>query len=212
MIRINLLPDRVRPQVREGGQGWLIAVLVVLAFEVVGALLLYSFKKEELSVQKAEKARLEDRIKQAKAAVKDHPEVKRKLEVLRAREEAIDKLQRARLGPAAMMLELSRLLTKNLGPTIEPDKLQEIQRDNPLAMYSTGWDARRLWLTSFNEEERVVRLTGLARDGEDVSELARRMNLSAYFADVRLLPAKREKEDDNGIEWVNFQLEARVRY
>jgi type IV pilus assembly protein PilN len=58
----------------------------------------------------------------------------------------------------------------------------------------------------------VMRLSGMARDGEDVSELARRMSLSAYFADVRLLPAKREKADSAGVEWLNFQLEARVRY
>lgn len=211
MIRINLLPDTGRPQASDANQGWLIAVLVLVSVEVVAAFIGYSFKQQELSAQKAENARIEERIKQAKAAVKDHPEVKAKLAVLRAREEAIDQLQRARLGPAAMMLELSRIMTRNQGPTIAPEKLAEA-RENPLSRYNEAWDARRLWLTDFNEEGRVVRLGGLARDGEDVSELARRMNLSAYFDDVRLLPAKREQEDDSGIEWVKFQLEARVRY
>lgn len=212
MIRINLLPQATRAQRSEGGQGWLIALLVLLACEVVGAFILYSFKQEELTEQKTENKKVEERISQAKAAVKDHPEVTRKLQVLRAREEAIDKLQRARLGPAAMMRELGRLMTRNLGPSIDPEKLLEVQRENPLSMYNKTWDTRRLWLTEFSEEDRIVRLSGLARDGEDVSELARRMNLSAYFSEIRLLPAKREKEDESGIEWVSFQLEARVRY
>lgn len=212
MIRINLLPQNSRPQSGEGSQAWLIVVLVLLAVEIIGALILYSFKKEELEVLLTDKARFEERIRAEKAAVKDHPEVKRKLLELRSREEAIERLQRARLGPSAMMLELSRLLTRNKGPSVAPEKLAEIQQNNPLSMYNQAWDPRRLWLTAFNEQDRVVRLSGLARDGEDVSELAARMNLSAYFSDIRLLPAKKERADDSGIEWVNFQLEAKVRY
>jgi type IV pilus assembly protein PilN len=211
VIRVNLLPDATRPQSSETSQAWLVVVLVLLSVEVVSAFILYSFKQQELTAQKADNSRVEERIKQAKAAVKDQAEVTRKLGVLRAREEAIEQLQRARLGPAAMMLELSRILTRNQGPTIAPDKLEEA-RENPLSRFNEAWDARRLWLLDFNEEGRVVRLGGLARDGDDVSELARRMNLSAYFYDVRLLPAKREAADDSGIEWVRFQLEARVRY
>lgn len=211
MIRINLLPDAVRPQQTQGGQGWLIVLMAALAVEVVAAFILYSFKQAELQTQKQENARIEERIKQAQAAVKDHPEVTKKIEALRAREEAIDKLQRGRLGPAAMMVELSHLLTKNRGPSVTPEKLEEVQNDS-LGAYNQGWDPRRLWLLEFSEQDRIMRLEGLARDGDDVSELARRMNMSAYFADVRLLPAKRTKADQSGIEWVNFQLEARVRY
>jgi type IV pilus assembly protein PilN len=57
-----------------------------------------------------------------------------------------------------------------------------------------------------------VRLEGLARDGEDVSELARRMNLSSYFSDIRLLPAKKSMDEESGLELVSFQLEAQARY
>ena len=211
MIRINLLPDAVRPQQTQGGQGWLIVLMAALAVEVVAAFILYSFKQAELKTQKQENARIEERIKQAQAAVKDHAEVTSKVAALKAREEAIDKLQRGRLGPAAMMVELSHLLTKNRGPSVTPEKLEQVQNES-LGAYNQGWDPRRLWLLEFKEQDRVMRLEGLARDGEDVSELARRMNMSAYFADVRLLPAKRTKADQAGIEWVNFQLEARVRY
>jgi type IV pilus assembly protein PilN len=75
-----------------------------------------------------------------------------------------------------------------------------------------NWDPRRLWVTSFVEQARKVKLEGVARDGEDVSELARRMNLSDYFANVVLLPGKQEKDQDTGVEVVRFSLEAEVKY
>ena len=57
-----------------------------------------------------------------------------------------------------------------------------------------------------------MRFTGQGRDGEDVSELARRMNLSSFFGDVKLLPAKRVSNETTGLELVEFQLEAQVHY
>ncbi len=57
-----------------------------------------------------------------------------------------------------------------------------------------------------------MRLEGIARDGEDVSELARRMGLSSFFYEVRLLPARTEKDKETGMEVVRFELEAKVRY
>ena len=186
--------------------------MVALAVEVVGALILYSMKQEELDEWKTKNAEVSDQITQSKQKVKDHPSVKARLEVLRAREDAIAKLQSARTGPTAVMLEIARLLTRGRGPSVDPDKLAEIQRENPLAMYSPTWDSRQLWLTSFVEKQRTVKLSGLARDGEDVSELARRMGLSVYFHDVKLLPATKGPATKSGFEWVTFQLEARVRY
>jgi type IV pilus assembly protein PilN len=110
-----------------------------------------------------------------------------------------------------MLLELARSLTPGRGPTVDAATLAQLRRDNPLAVYNEGWDARRLWLLQFSEEARKVKLKGIARDGEDVSELARRMELSSYFSDVRLLPAKKERLP-NGMELVSFELEARVKY
>src|SRR5690606_9190853 len=156
--------------------------------------------------------KLEGEIKISKDKVKDHATIKQKLQVLRDREKAIAKLQSARTGPTAVLLEIARLMTRGRGPSIDPDDLQKIRDENPLAMHNVNWDSRRLWLTSFIEDSRTVRLAGLARDGEDVSELARRMNLSSYFYDVRLLPGKRKRDSSTQLELVSFQLQAKVRY
>ncbi len=214
LVRINLLPQKrsKRAQTSEPSQGWLIAVMVLLALEVIGALLLFSSKQEELDELKKETRRLQSEIRISKDKVKDHPKVQEQLKVLRAREDAIAKLQSARTGPTAVLLELARLTTKGRGPSISPEELAKVQNDNPLAMYNASWDSKRLWLTSFVEDKRTVKLKGMARDGEDVSELARRLNLSAYFYDVRLLPSERKRISGDEFEWVNFQLEAKVRY
>ncbi len=213
MIRVNLLPQKRRAQAAEdGSQLWAVVVVLLVALEAVGCFVYHGHKNEELAAQRRKNAELEEQIAQSRNAVKNQADVKAQLERLRAREDAISKLQSARTGPTAVLLELARLLTPGRGPSVDPDKLNQLRRDNPLAVYNPNWDSRRLWLTKYIESQRQVRLEGTARDGEDVSELARRMALSSYFADVKLLPAKKTHSLEAGMDLVDFQLEAKARY
>jgi type IV pilus assembly protein PilN len=213
VIRINLLPQKKRGAERpEASQLWLAVVLVLFLGEVAGLFVFHGFKSEQLKDQQRKNAELTAQIDQAKKAVANHGEIKQKLEQLRAKEDAISKLQSARTGPTSVLLELARIMTPGRGPSVDPDRLNQLKRENPLAVFNPGWDARRLWLTKFVEQLRRVRLEGIARVGEDVSELARRMQLSSFFADVKLLPAKKQKDAKTGLDLVTFQLEAQVRY
>ncbi|HEX6272052.1 MAG TPA: PilN domain-containing protein [Polyangiaceae bacterium] len=213
MIKINLLAQKRRVESSpQKSQLWLVAVMVAFIAEVGGLIVFHSIKDAELQDQKRRNTELTAQIEQSKNSVKNHPEVLKKLEELRAREAAIGKLQAARTGPTAVLLELARILTPGRGPSVPPDKLSQLRRDNPLAVFNMNWDPRRLWVTSFVEQARKVKLEGVAKDGEDVSELARRMNLSDYFANVVLLPGKQEKDQDTGVEVVRFSLEAEVKY
>lgn len=212
MIRINLLPQKRRVQKAESGQLWAVLVVLLVALEAVGFFIYHGTKKDELLEQRRKNAQLEAEIEQSRNAVKSHAEVKAQLERLRAREDAIAKLQSARTGPTAVLLELARMLTPGRGPSVDPDRLNQLRRENPLAVYNPSWDSRRLWVTRYVEAQRQVRLEGTARDGEDVSELARRMLLSSYFADVKLLPAKKMVSPEAGMELVQFQLEAKAKY
>src|SRR4051812_31752478 len=169
-------------------------------------------KRDELAKQTRTNAEISSQIENIKKAVANHGEVKAQLEQLRAREDAITKLQSARSGPTAVLLELAQVLTTGRGPTIDPDVLAQLRKDNPTAVYNPGWDGRRLWLTSFAETERVVRIGGVARDGDDVSELARRLNLSLYFADVKLLPATKTLDTESKLDLIRFELQAKMRY
>jgi type IV pilus assembly protein PilN len=206
MIRINLLAQKKRSDRSDASQVWLAVVMVVVLAEVAALFVFHSIKAEELSDQQRKNAELDSQIEQAKRNVANHNQVKAELELLRQREAAIGKLQSARSGPTAILMELARILTPGRGPSVDPDRLAQLRRDNPLSVFNPNWDARRLWLTGFVEAQRKLRIDGKARDGEDVSELARRLNLSSYFYDVRLLPATREAD------FVRFSIEAKVRY
>jgi len=207
MIRINLLASKKRTEKSaEGSQVWLAVVMVVVLAEVAALFVFHSIKAEELSDQTRKNAELSSQIEQAKRNVANHNQVKTELATLRAREEAIQKLQSARTGPTAILMELARILTPGRGPSVDPDRLAQLRRDNPLSVFNPNWDARRLWITGFVESQRRLKIDGNARDGEDVSELARRLNLSSFFYDVKLLPATREKD------FVKFSIEAKVRY
>lgn len=206
MIRINLLAQKKRSDRSDASQVWLAVVMVVVLAEVAALFVLHSFKAEELSDQQRKNAELTSQIEQAKRNVQNHEQVKSELSLLRAREAAIQKLQNGRAGPTAILMELARVLTPGRGPSVDPDRLAQLRRDNPLSVFNPTWDARRLSITTYVESQRKLKLDGIARDGEDVSELARRLNLSSYFYDVKLLPATR----DSG--WVKFSIEARVRY
>jgi type IV pilus assembly protein PilN len=223
MIRINLLPQKRRLQSgSEGNQLWLVVTMVIMAVEIIVCFVQYGNKQQELAAQKRKSAEVQVRIDKVKEAVKDHDRVKQKLEQLRSREDAIAKLQNARTGPTAMLLEIARILTPNRGPSVDPERLSLMRRENPLAVYNPTWDTRRLWLQNVDESMRTVKLDGLARDAEDVAELARRVNLSSYFYNVKLLPGKKtadqvaagagEQGGGATIDVVGFQLEARVRY
>jgi type IV pilus assembly protein PilN len=213
VIKINLLTQKRRVEsAPQKSQLWLVAVMVAFIAEIGGLIVFHGFKDAELQDQKRRNTEITAQIEQSKNSAKTHPEVLKKLEELRAREAAIGKLQTARTGPTAVLLELARILTPGRGPSVPPDKLSQLRRDNPLAVFNVNWDPRRLWVTSFVENARKVKLEGVAKDGEDVSELARRMNLSDYFANVVLFSGRQEKDKDSGVEVVTFSLEAEVKY
>jgi type IV pilus assembly protein PilN len=186
--------------------------MVAFQAQVAALFVFHGFKNEELSDQQRKNTELESQIEQSKQSVLNHPEVTKKLEELRARETAIGRLQTARTGPTAILLELTHILTPGRGPSVAPDKLSQLRRENPLAVFNANWDPRRLEIKSFAESARKVKLEGSAQDGEDVSELARRLNLSDYFSNVVLLPGKQEKDKDSGLPVIHFSLEAQVKY
>jgi len=108
MIRINLMAQKRRAERAEGSQLWLAVVMVVMLAEVAALFVFHGFKTEELKEQRQKNAALTAQIDQSKSTVANHEDVRQKLAQLRAREEAIGKLQSARTGPTAILLELAR--------------------------------------------------------------------------------------------------------
>lgn len=224
MIRVNLLPSK-KPLKRRGEAGggvelsggdesqmWLAFVLGAVLLEVIVLLFVYKTKQDQLTQVHKHNQELTANVDAIKREIANHTAIKAQLKELRDREEAIQKLQAARTGPTATMLELTRVMTTGRGPTVDRDKLEQLKRDNPSAVPNANWDPRRLWLASYKEADRTVKLGGLARDGEDVSEFLRRLTLSDYFYEVRLLPASKAIDPGTRLELVRFELSAKVRY
>ena len=203
MIRVNLLPQKRQAvgRTRTGdGQGWLLVVLGVILVQIVGIVLFHKSKQDELAIAEQENRKVELVVADIKRQIANHDTIKAQLKELRDREEAIPKLQAARTGPTAILLEISHILTAGRGPTVPRDKIERLRQTDPSAVPNPNWDPRRLWLTQYVEAERAMKLAGLARDGEDVSEFLRRLTLSDYFYDVKLLRRRRPGQHD-GSSW-----------
>ena len=218
MIRINLLPQKretrrgVGAGVEGGSNLWLAVLGGLVLLEAVGLLFWYKSRQNVLQDALKQNQEIEGNIANIKAQIAAHGEIKNQLKELRDREEAIQKLQAARTGPTSTLLELSHVLTPGRGPTVDRDKLEQLKRDNPAAVPNPNWDPRRLWLTKYSEADRTVKLMGFARDGEDVSEFLRRLSLSDFFYEVKLLPAGKMIDEKTHLELVKFELSAKARY
>ena len=127
MIRVNLLPQKKRPERKGGSQLWMVALLVTLLLEAGALIVWHGLKYEELTEQNRTNSGLQAQIEEAKNSVREHAAVKEKLARLRAREQAIDKLNKARTGPAAILLELARIMSRGRGPTADPVALEDLR-------------------------------------------------------------------------------------
>jgi type IV pilus assembly protein PilN len=215
VIRVNLLPHAVeRRSAPETSQAWLVLVLLVVAAEVAGLFFFHQTKVDELDAATAEVNRIQTQITDINARVQNHDKIKEELEALRQREDAIAKLQSGRKGPTAVLLEVSRILTRGKGPTVDQEKLEQLRAENPLAVFNPAWDTKRLWLTNYDEEQRAVRVEGVARDASDVSEFAQRLRLSQYFESVELKDGGDKSATRKGdeAELVKFALQVKVNY
>jgi type IV pilus assembly protein PilN len=221
MIRVNLLPQK--KQARRGGataetdgeggsQLWLAVVLGALLVEVIALLFVYKTKNDQLAAVTKKNKEIQDTTEEIGRQMANHEQMKAQLKALRDREDAIQKLQAARTGPTSALLELSKMLTPGRGPTVDRDKLEQLKRDNPIAVPNANWDTRRLWLVRYEEDQRNVKLSGMARDGEDVSEFLRRLTLSEFFSEVKLLPATKAMDTTSKIELVKFEMSAKAKY
>lgn len=216
MIRINLLPGARKQTKAAAGsgssQGWIIAYLVAVAITVVILVFVYLAKSRELNDQLAVNAALQSEIGDLETQSANIDQVRSELERSRQLEAVVSELQRARYGPTAILMEISRILSVGGGPTVDPQRLEEIRRQNPLAAYNTAWDPHRLWVTEFEEEDRECTIRGAGRTNEDVAEFLRRLTLSESFAQVELVKTEGAEDAVTHLPVITFELTCRVIY
>lgn len=217
MIRINLLPaakKQTRGISTGGGSstGWVVGYAATALITCVVLAVVYFGKESELEEQRARNTALEQQIAQLTAQSASIDEVRAQLARSQELEQVVAELQRARFGPTRVLMELSRILSAGGGPSIDPQRLEELRRGNPLAGFNRSWDTRRLWLTSFEEQNRHVRIRGIGKTNEDVAEFLRRLALSDSFHEVLLQKTEAVEDRETRLQLIAFELTATVRY
>jgi type IV pilus assembly protein PilN len=223
MIRINLLPNEKKRARRftaasgasasdfsDGVWGAIYGSAVGVWALVLA--IMYFVGSNELEALAQQNQELETRRNSLQSKTQGLAEVEGRLERSRRLEKVVHDLDASRTGPTRAVMELSRVLSEGQGPSIDPDELERMRKDNPLAGYNEGWDVRRLWLTNFEETERECRISGMGRSNDDVAEFLRRLTLSELFDSVTLERTRAAVDDETGVPLVGFDLTCRVNY
>jgi len=213
VIRINLLAAR-KVKRRDAGERQLVYMGLGVLAGVAGMVFVYLGAQSQLdAVTRANDATRAD-IDRMKADLGDYDKIKAERQDLLKQQKTIQALEAGRTGPLYLMREMSEILTPHKGPTFDRPAYEERLRRDPNGGFNAGWDPRRVWLESFEEVQRKVRIRGAARTNEDVAEFLKRLQLSVFFVEVT--PESTTQVGDGtgsgGAKRVTFNLSARVVY
>jgi type IV pilus assembly protein PilN len=219
MIKINLLPIK-KDRRRESGRNQILIGVLLIVIELAVFGVFYYRSRSAVDLQRNANEQIQNQVQRIESQVKDHKAIIGEIEEYEKRQEAIENLQAARTGPVFVMLELSEILSKGGRPHLDNDRYQELVQKNPAAGFDENWDYRRIWVNTFSEKERRVKIAGQGLTHEDVAEFLRRLHLSDFFVTSELVsttlaPPKIDKAGFAGKDArpvVHFALEAQVRY
>ena len=212
MIRINLLPVKAAQRRASGVRQVLIAGVVVLV-SLTAAVATHIWAKQQLTEKREQARRLSDAIARLKQEVGDYEQIRARREELIRQKKAIEKLQAARSGPTYLLRELSDILTKGKGPTVNKETYEELLRRDPNAGFNPNWEPKRAWIISYIEKDHAVTIKGGAKSDEDVAEFLKRLKLSAFFSDVYWQQTQPQTDSKiNNVAYVTFDVAARVNY
>lgn len=203
-FRINLLPVK-EARKRESGKQFLVFFAVLLIAEL-GVLYYWQSETEaELARVEGQNAKIQAQLKDAEEKSAQVAKMQAEKDELENQKVVLDGLLEGQAGPVKMLDEVSVMLT----PVTDPiQKLaQEKRRWNP------DWDPKRLWVESFVEASRKLKIQGYARTNDDLAEFLHRLNTSKHFVEVRLnLSEMVEVSVVPGLKLVRFDVDALALY
>lgn len=166
MIRINLLPVREEEPRKKNRQVILIAVGAIV-IEVLALGIWYKFfRLDEIQRKDSRIAEYAREISQLQALTKDLNKYKAEDEDLDRRLNIIYTLQRAKMGPARVLDELSKA--------------------NP----------GQLWLTSLKEKDGKMEIKGIAMDNPTIANFMTRLGKTGVIKNVELVVSQQLERKD----------------
>ena len=211
MIRINLLRNKRSRRV-DAGQRQLLAMAASVVLTIAGVVVVHLDASGSLEAVEQENARLQAEVDALKKELGDYDKVKAQREELLKQRKSIEQLEAGRTGPVYLLRELSELLTPGKGPTFDRVAYEEALRRDPNVGFNSTWETRRTWLESYEENNKKVRIKGVAKSHDDAAEFMKRLNSSVFFKDVRLDSTVQTLAPTGSVPYVTFNLNAEVIY
>jgi type IV pilus assembly protein PilN len=209
VIRINLLPIRKVKRAEASQRQFLYMGLAVLA-TVVGVVFLHLQAAGQLEDIRRRNTILQADVARLKQEIGDYDKVRSQREELLRQRKTIQALDAGRNGPVYLLREMSEILSPGKGPTFDRITYEDTLRRDPTAGFNASWDPRRVWLESYSEDQKHVRIRGAAKSNEDVAEFLKRLNSSVFFSDVNL--DSTSQVSGRAVKFVSFNLSANVIY
>jgi Tfp pilus assembly protein PilN len=208
MIRINLLPDKGKRRAATGNLFLIVGAALAVA-EIGGLFLWHQVIDEEVQAAEVAAKDEEAKLKKAQEAKKSVEDLDAKKLELNKQNIIFEQLESEKTGVPSMLLFLCYLLSKK--------EFNEYSRDEIDAQeaigWATQWDADRVWLNRIEQDQQWLTIQGLAKDHEDVSEFARRLESGIYFVDVWPKTfTKVADEEFRDVKLVAFEVTAFFNY
>ncbi len=211
MIRINLLPQK-KQRKADAGQKQLVYMAFSWLVVLGGVVVFHMSVQSDLDGIVRDNQVIQADIERFKAELGDYDKVRAQREELMRQQDTIKSLEEKRTGPVFLLRELSEILTPAKGPTFDRLTYEETVRRDPNSGFNAAWDTRRVWLESFEEQERSVKIKGAAKSNEDVAEFLKRLQASVFFKDVVLESTSAVSTSRNDVKHMTFNLSTGVIY
>ena len=117
--------------------------------------------------------------------------------------------------PAHVLHELGEILTPSKYPTMTEDMAKRTGSgpdSDPNRRFQPDWDPTHVWLSGFSDTGGLFKLEGGAQSETDVTQLAKRLAASVYFADVTPAGGERLPDTQNGGNYYRFTITGKVVY
>jgi Tfp pilus assembly protein PilN len=220
MIKINLLPQKraKRAAAREPGAKDIVIGLAALAgAAAVVFLAVDQPKRSKLSDLREANSNLDTEIAAKNKQLKGYDELKKAADDAEERTKSIARLMAAKVVPAHVLHELSKLMRPNELPTMTETMAKKTgngPESDPNKRFDLAWDPTHVWITAFvdNSKDGSFRLEGNAQAQVDIVQLSKRLQASVYFDRVSQQTEERISDKTSGITYYKFVISGKVAY
>jgi len=211
MLKINLLHEKKVKRTMPGEQTLAIGLGVLALVGIVVFVFVHQPLQGKLDDAAAKNTKLQTKNKELEEKTKDFDLIRDQIEIVKGQQSSIDALNDARATPAWLLRELSNLLTPDHKPTMSGAMRERVKQD-PNKRWQATWDPKRVWIESFEESGAIFTLKGGAQNDQDVTELALRLQASAYFDSVDIETGSEQKHKGSSLSYYQFVMKGEVRY